>query len=283
MRPVGGRQYNARMVRKWRLLKTRAARGAWNMAVDEAVLESVGRGESDPTLRLYAWEPACLSLGRAQQFADVDLERLRARGWDVVRRATGGRAILHVDELTYSIEAAAAEEPVSGPLLESYNRLARGLLRAVRQLGIPAEMKPGTSGSGRAWDPVCFDVPSAYEITVQGKKLIGSAQARRKEGVLQHGSLPLTGDLRRITEALTYAEESERADAGSRLLDRATTVEATLERSISWEEAAQAIAMGFEEELGLSFHEGSLSIGEQQRAVDLVQKKYGHPMWTERV
>src|SRR5512142_2493749 len=97
------------MEHTWRLLITAPARGAWNMAVDEAMLEHIGRGESMPTLRLYAWEPACLSLGQAQPYADVDRIRLRQRGWDVVRRPTGGRAILHTDELTYSIVASAEE------------------------------------------------------------------------------------------------------------------------------------------------------------------------------
>ena len=98
----------------WRLLITTPARGAWNMAVDESILLHIGRGESLPTLRLYAWTPACLSLGYAQPFADVDVNRLNERGWEVVRRATGGRAILHTDELTYSVIAPSDEPRVAG-------------------------------------------------------------------------------------------------------------------------------------------------------------------------
>jgi lipoate-protein ligase A len=87
----------------WRLITTPPARGAWNMAVDEAILEYAGRGEFLPTLRLFAWEPPCLSLGRAQPFLDVDIERLQARGWDVVRRMTGGRAILRLMSHTWPV------------------------------------------------------------------------------------------------------------------------------------------------------------------------------------
>ena len=87
----------------WRLLYTPPSNGAWNMAVDESILEHIHRGKSQPTLRLYAWEPPCLSLGHAQSFKDVDVERLHSHGWEVVRRVTGGRAILHTDELTYSV------------------------------------------------------------------------------------------------------------------------------------------------------------------------------------
>ena len=105
-------------------------------------------------------------------------------------------------------------------------------------------------------NPVCFEVPSTYEITVDGKKLIGSAQARKKEGVLQHGSLPLTGDLARICEALVFENESARADASKRLLARAATVESALGRAVSWETAAQAFIHAFEAQLGLNCKDG---------------------------
>jgi lipoate-protein ligase A len=266
----------------WRLLITPPAPGAWNMAVDESILEHVGRGESRPTLRLFAWQPACLSLGHAQPYADVDVARLRERGWDVVRRPTGGRSILHTDELTYSVIASVDEPAVAGSLLESYNRLARGLLHGVRTLGLQADMKTGPKSAVDATNPVCFEAPSAYEITVGGKKLIGSAQARRKEGVLQHGSLPLHGDLTRITQALVFGPNGARERAAGRLLARATTAESVLGRVIGWEDAAAAFRLGFETELGLRFEDLPLSEGEESRAQELVREKYARASWTER-
>jgi lipoyl(octanoyl) transferase len=266
----------------WRLLITPPARGAWNMALDESILEHIGRNESIPTLRLYAWNPACLSLGHAQPYADVDIQRLKSHGWEVVRRATGGRAILHTDELTYSVIAPADEPRVEGSVLESYNRLAQALLLAVKSLEIPVEMKEGKATDGTTPNPVCFEVPSTYEITVNGKKLIGSAQARKKEGVLQHGSLPLAGDLTRICQALVFENESARENASKRLLERATTVESALGRGISWETAAQAMVKAFEAQLGLSFERGELSESESKRTEELVKEKYAHPSWTER-
>jgi len=271
------------MPNAWRLLITPPARGAWNMAVDEAILEHIGRGEALPTLRLYAWDPACLSLGHAQPYADVDVARLQARGWDVVRRPTGGRAILHTDELTYSVIAAPDEPAVSGTLLESYNRLAAGLLHAVRALGLPADMKTGPRPAADTSNPVCFEAPSAYEITVRGRKLIGSAQARRREGVLQHGSLPLAGDLARITEALVFDGNGARRDAAGRLLARATTAEAVLGRALDWNEAASALRDGLASELDLHFTPQPLSEAESRRADELVRDKYAHRSWTERV
>lgn len=266
----------------WRLLITPSARGAWNMAVDESILEHIGRGESLPTLRLYAWDPACLSLGHAQPFSDVDVDRLKERSWDVVRRATGGRAILHTDELTYSVIAPNDEPRVEGGVLESYNRLAEALLFAVKNLELPVEMKEGKAdGNGRT-NPICFDVPSSYEITVNGKKLIGSAQARKKEGVLQHGSLPLTGDLARICQVLVFENESVRQAASKRLLARAATVESALGRAVSWEAAAQAFGHAFEAQLGISLKRGEMSESESKRADELVKEKYDHPVWIER-
>ena len=267
----------------WRLLITPPARGAWNMAADEAILEHIGRGASIPTLRLYAWSPACLSLGQAQSFADVDTVRLEAHGWEVVRRLTGGRAILHTDELTYSVIAPPDEPRVAGTVLESYNRLAGALMLAVHDLGLPVEMKEGKADSSGMPNPVCFEVPSTYEITVHGKKLIGSAQARRKDGVLQHGSLPLTGDLTRIVQALAFADESARNRAAQRLLERATTVESVLGRVVGWETATQAFVRAFEAVLGIRLETGTMSATEISRTDELVREKYDHPDWNERV
>ncbi len=267
----------------WRLLYTPPSSGAWNMAADEAILDHIHRGESISTLRLYSWNPPCLSLGHAQSFKDVDVERLHAHGWDVVRRVTGGRAILHTDELTYSVTGSADEPVLSGGVLESYNRLAQALLHAVRELSVPVEMKEHEDGhTQQNLNPVCFEVPSTYEITVDGKKLIGSAQARKKEGVLQHGSLPLTGDLTRICDALVFENEAARQNAKERLLARATTVESVLGVGIDWERAAQSLVHGFEAELEIQFERGELSASEIQRTEELVKEKYAHHSWTER-
>ena len=267
----------------WRLLKTPPTHGAWNMALDEAILETVGRRGSLPTLRLYAWEPACLSLGYAQPYTDVDIPRLQAHGWELVRRPTGGRAVLHTDELTYSVIAPLNEPRVAGTVLESYHRLAHALVEALNLLGMKVEVNenPASAHSTRT-NPVCFEVPSSYEITVGGKKLIGSAQSRRKEGVLQHGSLPLTGDLTRILQVLAFPDEKSRNGAAERLLKRAITVETALKRNVSWDEAARAAVIAFKTELALDLQTGNLTPDEINRTEELVRVKYGHPSWTKK-
>ena len=253
------------------------------MAVDEAILEAVGGCESLPTLRLYGWNPACLSLGYAQPFHDVDIPRLHEHGWDVVRRPTGGRAVLHADELTYSVIAPLNEPRVAGTVIESYQRLAQALVETLNLLNIQVEVnEKSNKPHSPETNPVCFEVPSTYEITMGGKKLVGSAQARRKEGVLQHGSLPLMGDLTRILQVLVFPDEESRARAAKRLLNRATTVESALGRKISWDEAARATETAFGRVLGLDLQPGNLTLKEKNRAEELTRIKYGHPSWTQR-
>ncbi len=252
------------------------------MAVDEAILEQIGRGASLPTLRLYAWEPACLSLGYAQPVKDVDRLRLAELGWELVRRPTGGRAILHTDELTYAVIGPLDEPRLVGSVLESYRRLAEALLLSLQILSLPAQAKPDPAASV-ASGPVCFEVPSNYEITVSGRKLIGSAQARRKEGVLQHGSLPLCGDLGRILQGLVYPDEASRIQAAERLHQRAATVEEITGAAPTWEEAAQAFTRGFGRQLNLEFVEQGITEVERARAQELVAAKFDNLSWTDRI
>ncbi len=269
----------------WRLIKTSPAPGAWNMALDEAILQFVAEGKTLPVLRLYAWQPACLSLGYAQPVKDVDFQNLVEHGWELVRRPTGGRAILHTDELTYAVIAPQTEPRVAGSILESYRRLSMALVEALHLLGLPATADkeyPLPDGS-QPNAAVCFEVPSNYEITVNGKKLIGSAQARRYKGVLQHGSLPLFGDLTRITQALRFDTEAERQQAANRLLHHATTVEMVLGKVLDWETAASAFKTAFEQVLNIEFVETEPEPEETRCAEDLFIQKYAHPSWTERI
>lgn len=268
------------------------------MAVDEAILHAVADGAVPPTLRFFGWEPPCLSLGYAQSAGDVDRARMAGLGWDLVRRPTGGRAILHTDELTYSVVAPVTEPRATGGrggVVESYRRLSAGLLAGLQMLSVPAEAlsdppKPeGMSEAERA--AVCFEVPSHYEITAGGKKLIGSAQVRKRGAVLQHGSLPLGGDLGRICDGLRFTAEAEREAAKARMRARATTVEAALgevaevpvRSVVSWSQAARALAAGFASALTLQLVQSELTNGEVERAESLRREKYASDEWTLKV
>lgn len=269
----------------WRLLVHPPAHGAWNMAVDDAILEGILRRESPATFRLYAWEPPCLSLGYAQPFGDVDSQALQALGWELVRRPTGGKAILHTDELTYAVIGPQSDPRLAGGVLESYQVLAQALLRALHILQVPAyaSPNPGLPGDSSTKGPVCFEVPSNYEITVDGKKLIGSAQSRRREGVLQHGSLPLHGDITRIVRGLSFPDEEQRAAAAQRLSQRALTLETILGYRLELHTVQQAFIQAFQETLNLNLVPAELTPQERDRALRLATHKYSSPEWNARI
>jgi lipoate-protein ligase A len=267
----------------WRLIVSEPMRGAKNMAVDEAILDAVSAGTAPPTLRLYAWEPPCLSIGYAQPTEDVDLSRVEEKGWELVRRPTGGRAILHTDELTYSIAAQIGNPHMKGGVLDSYRHLSKGLAAALGLLKLEVTIHPARQiPQDLRDDPVCFQVPSAYEITVQGKKLIGSAQVRKRQGVLQHGSFPLSGDIARICEVLKFENDAVRSEASEGVRERATTAASLLGSSVTWQDAAHALEDGFHSALGIRFKRAELSDAERAKAADLVETRYGNPHWTSR-
>jgi lipoate-protein ligase A len=253
-----------------------------NMAVDEAIARAVVEELAPPTLRFYAWEPPCVSLGRHQPLAAIDAGRCAALGYDVVRRPTGGRAILHTGELTYSVAARQDDPLMSGLVLDVYLRLAGGLVDGLQRLGIDAQAAPGTSRPGPDVSAACFEVPSAYEIVAGGRKLLGSAQSRRAGYVLQHGSLPLHGDLTRLVECLVLGSAEEREKLTRSLTDHATTLAYAAGRPVSFDEAGDALAAGFESELGIVLVREELTDTERDWALELARDKYGHTDWTER-
>ncbi len=270
----------------WRLIQTPPASGPWNMAVDESLLEFMGQKDSLSVLRLYAWNPPCISIGYAQSINDLRLDHLTELNWNIVRRITGGRAILHVDELTYSVIGPHSESRLSGGVLESYRRLSIALVIALRNIGLPAQALPRAikiSSDSSSQEPICFEQPSDYEITVHGKKIIGNAQARKKTGILQHGTLPLYGDLTRITQVLNFESEEQRTIAAQRLLTKAATLEKVLGKPVSWNIAADAIISAFAKKLKLNLVPSKLTSEELIRAEILVKEKYALPQWTKRI
>jgi len=261
----------------WRLFCSEPADGPANMAIDEAILRAVAAEKVPPTLRLYAWEPPCLSLGRGQPQSDVDIQALQAAGYGLVRRPTGGRGILHIDELTYSVVAPESEPRVAGGIVESYRRLSTGIVRGLELLGVRDIVADQRVRNRNAHGPVCFEVPADYEITAGGRKLVGSAQMRSKGVVLQHGAVPLYGDISRICLYLTSHPDRDRVRA------RATTISGALGREVSWDEVAEAIQAGFADALALRFEPGELLPIEREWVSELQAEKYGTGEWMGRV
>ncbi len=242
------------------------------MALDEALMESVRQG-APPVLRFYRWEPACLSLGRNQPAKDYyDLPALERRGIQVVRRPTGGRAVLHHRELTYAVVVREGE---LGSPRECYAALNRALVVGLRRLGVAAALQPPSAA--RAPLPSllpCFREPTEGEVVAGGRKLIGSAQYREEGVILQHGSLLLEGDQREVREFLRAQEECEEPPPPATLREFCDPLP-------SWETLAAALRAGWEEELGVSVEPGELGEAEQARAREL-SWRYADLAWTWR-
>lgn len=270
----------------WRLIIDREPRsGAANMALDQAIALACAAGESPPTLRFYRWQPPAVSLGRHQPLADLDLAVVADYGYDVVRRTTGGRAILHIDELTYSVAAAATEPRVAGGVMDAYLRLSNALVAGLQLIGVAADKAGGNVRAGPEVSAACFEAPSAYEITVQGRKLMGSAQSRRAKYVLQHGSLPLWGDITRLIDVLRLEAEARR-HLRRQLADHACTLATAMgvadeAPALQFEQVAQKIVQGFATTLNLSFQSSGPTPSELQTAARLIREQYASVAWTE--
>jgi lipoate-protein ligase A len=231
----------------WRYIDSSANRGAYNMAVDEELLARAQAGEAMPVLRFYTWNPPSVSLGRFQDVKTaVNAGACKRLGFDLVRRITGGRAVLHRHELTYSIISRSDNPLFPSNVLGTYKVIATGLLAGLENLGLPAEM---VSRSGRhaalvkkeAKEPACFSSPSWYEILVNGKKIIGSAQRRVGGAILQHGSILMDYDP--VLEADVIPGRCNG--------DVVTCIKRELGREVPIEEVKKAFAKGFSEALGI--------------------------------
>ncbi len=244
------------------------------MAVDEAILDGYARSSASvpPTLRLYGWDPPALSLGRAQPSSSShDPDYLQRAGIDLVRRPTGGLAVLHEHERTYAVVAELGGEPFSAGVLENYNRVASALEAAMRRLGADAVSSPGGSREGSAEEgPSCFDVVSAHEIAVEGSKLIGSAQLRRRRAFLQHGSILIDSDPARLGRALGAEPRPSRF----------TDLRSVLGRMPDAGEVDRAVIAAFEECFRAALVPGDLTTDELLRASALMRDKYASRSWT---
>lgn len=260
------------MSASWRLIVDGADDGAWNMAVDEALLAAYERNAAgpSPTLRLYGWSPATVSLGRSQHDPRTHDPDLAIReGIGLVRRPTGGATVLHEFERTYAVVGTLGTPPFSSGVVATYRAIAEALARGLARLGVPAvaaEPKRGARGIAS----VCFERVGDWEITTSGLKLVGSAQARRRRAVLQHGSIPIRLDPERLASVL------------GRRVDGALFTDLTRSagRDVDGGALDEACVLGFEETFRAPLRPGSLSESESLRAAELRCWKYDSIAWT---
>jgi lipoyl(octanoyl) transferase len=265
----------------YRFLHTGIQDAALNMAIDEAVLVHHLSGEAPPTLRVFRWSQPTISLGR---FQDVEREILGAtcqeRGVALVRRPTGGRAVYHLDEFTYSIVIGKRYDVPSG-VVAAYAYLAQGLQAALAVLGVHAELSEEHVSKNRS--AACFASSTQADLTASGFKLIGSAQVWRDDALLQQGSLPLVDRAAEFFSMLYYPSESERQAALVSYRTKTTPLH-TFVPQATWDEVAQAFRSGFSTALHENFVPGELSSSEWALARQLAQEKYSQLEWRkERV
>lgn len=254
----------------WRLLVSPADSGARNLATDQAVAEHVRDGASSPTLRFYTWRPEALSLGYGQPLDAVDTDLALRLRIDLVRRPTGGQAILHNDELTYAVMLPRSHALAAGGILGSYERLSAGFERGFAALALEArqgEWQPAASG---AEGLLCFASPSTHELSAEGVKLMGSAQTRLDGALLQHGSIPFAHDPR-IYDLLRLPRPASLRGLRD-LLSPVPTVG----------ELIEVLATGFAEALRVALVPGDLSAAERIRRDVLIRKRYACNAWLAR-
>lgn len=242
----------------WRFLDTGALSPACNMAIDRALLALHAQGKSPPTLRLYQWRPPAVSLGYFQKRHDLDLEACRRLGFEVVRRPTGGRAVLHLDDLTYAVIAGTAEGMPSA-VTAAYHLIAQGLLQAFRLLGIEAKMGRA-QGEAQSTD-ICFLRGGRGVIVYQKKKLVGSAQTWHGSSLLQHGSIIVRPQVEAWLALVTSEGESP-AELRARLVARLTSMQEILGWTPKMTDLKEAVRQGMAQALGVELHPGELSAGE---------------------
>lgn len=245
----------------WRLIIDEARPGRENMALDRAVLRSRRDGASQATLRLYTWEVPTVTLGHFQKLEQVDLEACARRGFDVVRRPTGGRGVLHDDELTYSV-VAHLEDGVPRGVAASYRHLSAALAEAYRLLGVDAQLTQRSRGP--AASAACYLHATQADLSLGAAKLSGSAQVWSGDAVLQHGSFVRTRDLAAESEVFMLG------DSGKRSLQASTaTLADALDDAPSREAITEAVITAFERALGIVLEPGAPSADELAVAADL--------------
>jgi len=268
-------------MQKWRLVIDEPLSGAMNMAVDEAIMLAVSRGTTEPTVRFYQWSVPTITLGYFQSFdKEVDSDRCSKLGVDVVRRLTGGRAVLHHHELTYSVVVPENNRVVKGTVLQTYLTISRGLVSGLRKLGIPAEISDGKKVYESS--AACFDSPSRYEITAMGKKLIGSAQTRRGNCILQHGSVVIEDTADLLISCLKFKDEQSRQKAARSFVSNATSLASVLGSPPGFRNIAEFLTKSFSSEMGVSLIPQQLSDAEITEARDLCRAKYDIDEWNLR-
>ena len=269
----------------WYFLNSGKCSPSYNMALDEALLDWHSEGLIPPVIRFYEWEPATVSIGYFQQAArDINLAAVHEQGLGFVRRPTGGRAVLHEHELTYSIIVTEDYPNMPATVTEAYRVLSEGLLLGFQNLGMEAYFSvPQTEQQQqdlkKPKSAVCFDAPSWYELVVEGKKVAGSAQTRQKGVILQHGAILLKLDLEKLLSVFNFASDEVKEKMRSKLPQKAVAMDTLIDREVTIDECVTAFKKGFAEALDISFEPMVLTPEQLNYVEDIEKRKYANDDW----
>jgi lipoyl(octanoyl) transferase len=247
----------------WNFLNTGRHPGAFNMEFDESLVQALAESKGTSTVRVYGWQPPAISLGWNQRLDEIDTSRAQRDGIDVVRRPTGGRAILHSEELTYSVAMAAPAKNI----LAVYNEISQALVLGLKKLAVEVALEKSQPHFPTLYQSTssaaCFSSSARYEIQISGRKLVGSAQRRYagrngEEIVLQHGSLLLGSDHKRLVDYLNLQNEADRGRLKGEIDAKTIDLSEALNRTVTFDECAEALKTGFAEAWGIRFDSSNL-------------------------
>ncbi|KIL45965.1 lipoate--protein ligase family protein [Jeotgalibacillus campisalis] len=269
----------------WRFIDSGNASPAYNMALDEALLDWHSEGKIPPTIRFYGWNPATLSIGYFQNVQkEIKMDEVKRLGLGFVRRPTGGRGVLHEHELTYSVIVSEDHPAMPKTVTEAYRVISEGILHGFRFLGLDAYFSVPTTADEKNQlknprSSVCFDAPSWYELVVEGKKVAGSAQTRQKGVILQHGSILLDIDEEKLFSLFRYSNDRVKERMQQLFKNKAVAINQMSAEPVSLEEAKKAFRQGFEK--GLSIHLEPYELNEEEHAYinEIMTRRYQNDDW----
>ncbi len=268
---------------KWRIIIHKKKSAAENMAIDEAIMNGISHKTSIPTIRFYDWTFPTASCGYNQiAEEEVDFNILKEKGYEFVRRPTGGRLVLHKNEITYSV-ISPLNERLEGNVLDTYSEISKALANGLKRMGVPVEFEKGTLNpmEQRQANNPCFTSSSRYELNCLKKKIVGSAQVRSKNVLLQHGSILLNDNQSEIAFLLPNIEENRRIKLAKFLERKTISINKVTKKNYSYEQAVKFLVSGFIE----SWKNDTFAIGEfltqneKNEVKKLVTEKYSTQKW----
>lgn len=265
----------------WYFLDSGECSPELNMAIDEALLNWHSQGKIPPVLRFYTWKPAGLSVGYFQKIkGKIDVDAVKRQGFGIVRRLTGGRAVLHENELTYSVIVSEKHEAMPPTVTEAYRVLSQGLLEGFHNLNIQAEFSIPEGKLQQTGSAVCFDQPSWYELIVEGRKAAGSSQTRQKGVILQHGSIPIDIDDTKLFDLFIYPNERVKERARKAFGHKAAAIHDVTNQTLTLNDIKQAFHSGFQKGLNINLQPFELSESQLEEVYDILNNKYLNDEWT---